>query len=337
MISIVKSNEEWRLVLERIGHYDFYHTYDYHHLAKGEGESLFMVVYEQQDQLIAIPFLKRSIVGAEYFDLTSVYGYAGPLSSNVSDCFDNKEFVQELNALLHAEKIVSVFSRLHPYIKFQDVILSNLGEIPTLGVVVNIDLLQPLDVQRAQYGKSTKNRTNTCRRKCTVKRAETTADIETFISIYYENMKRLSANPEYFFARKYFFDFLKCTDFKTDILLVIHNETQEIIAGSMFVKTKEFVQFHLSGSRTDFLKLAPSNLFLDEMRVLATEEGYTCFNLGGGLGGRKDSLFDFKASFSKDHRDFKVWKYIVNRQVYQELSRTTEPLENHAYFPSYRK
>ncbi len=79
------------------------------------------------------------------------------------------------------------------------------------------------------------------------------------------------------------------------------------------------------------------------MRQIATKENYTYFNLGGGVGSREDSLFQFKSCFSKNYKDFKVWKYIVNQEVYNELIAKKQKRE-HAnlndaclnFFPSYR-
>jgi lipid II:glycine glycyltransferase (peptidoglycan interpeptide bridge formation enzyme) len=105
----------------------------------------------------------------------------------------------------------------------------------------------------------------------------------------------------------------------------------------MFVKTNGIVQFHLSGTRTEYLRLRPSKLFLDEMRVEATNEGFPYFNLGGGLGSKEDTLFEFKASFSKDFRAFDVFKFIVNQEVYDELSQSSSKENtNIDYFPAYR-
>lgn len=337
MIEVIDNEKDWKQVLLSCDSYDFYHTYDYHLISKKDDELPILVTYSEDDKTIAIPFLKRPIENTDYFDLTSVYGYAGPIYSNIKESFNNTLFRTELEQLFSELNIVSVFSRLHPYLKNQSVILNSLGQTPTLGKVVNINLTLPLDEQRMQYGKSTKNRTNKCRRLCNVVLAKTTEQIDTFIDVYYENMDRLHANKDYYFSRKYFFDFLKCTDFETDILLVQHQETGEVIAGSMFVKTNDIVQFHLSGTRNNALNLAPANLFLDEMRVKATEQNYKIFNLGGGVGSKEDSLFNFKSSFSKEHHEFKVWKHIANNDRYQKLIGAKEIDKNEQFFPLYRK
>ena len=337
MIEVIDNEKDWKQVLLSCDSYDFYHTYDYHLISKKEDELPILITYRENDKTIAIPFLKRTIDNTAFFDLTSVYGYAGPIYKNIDASFNNDLFRTELEQVFSELSIVSVFSRLHPYLKKQSIVLNNLGQTPTLGKVVNINLTLPLDEQRMQYGKSTKNRTNKCRRLCNVVLAKTDEQINSFIDVYYENMDRLSANKDYYFSRKYFFDFLKCTDFETDILLVQLEETGEVIAGSMFVKTNDIVQFHLSGTRNSALNLAPANLFLDEMRVKATEQDYKIFNLGGGVGSKEDSLFKFKSSFSKEHHEFKVWKHIVNNNKYLELIGDKEIDVNEQFFPLYRK
>jgi len=335
MIQEIITKNDWNHILEQVENYDFYHTFDYHKLSLNEGESAVLVVYKTEGILVAIPLILRPISGTDYCDFTSIYGYAGPVYKSLNDSFNIEDFRNELLAYFNSKNCVSVFSRLHPYINKQETILTKLGSIEALGEVVNIDVTLPVDISRQAYGKSNKNQINKLRRSCTVRKAETEADILEFVDIYYENMHRLKAKKQYFFCKEYFLSFMKQTDFNTDILLVIDNETDTAIAGSMFVKTNNIVQFHLSGTRTDYLRLKPSKLFLDEMRLQATNQNFTYFNLGGGLGSEHDSLFEFKASFSKDFRAFKLWKLIVNNSVYNDLSKDIDT-EDSTYFPLYR-
>tara|TARA_R110002111_G_scaffold110212_5_gene169549 strand:+ start:27338 stop:28336 length:999 start_codon:yes stop_codon:yes gene_type:complete len=328
----IKDKAEWNSILKQIEDYDFYHTYDYHNISKNEDETPVLLTYKKEKAIIVLPLLLRQIPNTEYYDLTSVYGYAGPLSNVDTETYNFDDFKAAFNTYLEAKNIVSVFSRLHPYIQ-QDKILENLGDTVSLGDVVNIDVSLPIEQSRMAYGKSNKNQINKLRKQCEVVKAETEEEILEFVDIYYENMKRLDAKESYFFSKEYFLNFMNITDFDTDILLVKHLESNEFVAGSMFVKTKNIVQYHLSGTRTEHLRLKPSKLFLDEMRLQATEQGYKVFNLGGGLGSEHDSLFEFKASFSKDFRTFKVWKHIVNQMVYDQLSQFKNETD---FFPKYR-
>jgi len=337
MIKEITSKKDWNAVLSQVDTYDFYHTFDYHHISKNVNtETPVLVTYTSDDVLIALPFMLRPIENTAFFDFTSIYGYGGPVSKNVASDFDNTGFINEIIAYFKSKNIVSIFSRLHPYIETQKPILSNLGNIISLGKVVNVDVSLPLEESRRAYQKSLKNQVNKLRRTCVLRKATTKEDILEFVDIYHENMNRLDANSNYFFKPEYFLNFLEQTDFETDILLVEEQESQKIIAGSMFVKTNGIVQFHLSGTRTDYLRLRPSKLFLDEMRVEATEQNFKYFNLGGGLGSQEDSLFEFKSSFSKDFRAFEIWKCIVNQELYDELSSNNNSAINNDYFPLYR-
>ena len=93
---IIKNKTEWGNVLSKVDCYDFYHTFDYHDLSKKINETPILITYEQGEKLIAIPFLYRGIYNTNYYDLTSVYGYAGPLTKNIQSDFDNNIFTQEL-------------------------------------------------------------------------------------------------------------------------------------------------------------------------------------------------------------------------------------------------
>ena len=79
------------------------------------------------------------------------------------------------------------------------------------------------------------------------------------------------------------------------------------------------VQYPLSGTNERYLDLNPVKLLIDEMRIRGSQENYSCFNLGDGIGGKEDSLFYFKFVFSKDLIPFKVPKFMVNQSIYDDL------------------
>lgn len=335
MIEIIKTKEAWEAVLSKCKSYDFHHTYDYHQLSKADNEAPLLVSYQNNDTVIALPLLIRDIEGTKYKDATTVYGHPGPASNEIDITEHAKKFQEGLNSFFESEQIVSVFSRMNPYIPFQEEILNGLGTISDIGNMVNIDLTKDLDAQRSAYRRDTRSRVNKVRRLCSVKKAETKEEVQIFIDIYLETMKKLEANDSYFFPNSYFFDFLDCDGFETDILLAVLDETGEIIAGTMFVKTNNIIQYHLSGTKNEHFKIAPSRLLLDEMRIQGTEQGFTYFNLGGGYNGKDDALFSFKSSFSDDLKVFKAWKHIANSEVYNQLTKEANVGETE-FFPAYR-
>lgn len=343
MIEIITEKDSWDFLVDSCANSDFYHTYDYHMASKKWDEEAILIAYSEDGHAIVLPLLIRNIDGCRFKDATSVYGYAGPLVSTIHHDFDYGSFKRELHNLFMEKNIISVFSRLNPLLPNQESILEGFGEIATAGKIINVDLsINCIDQERA-YQSRLRTYINKSRRLCTVKKAETDAEILKFIAMYYENMRRVNAKKHYFFEKHYFFDLLKSTHFKAEILLTIHDASQKIIGGAMFIKKSNIVQYHLSGTIAAYLHLNPVKLMIDEMRIIATQEKYTYFNLGGGVGSKEDSLFRFKSNFSKDFRAFKVWKYIVNKKIYDEqvLRKQQNPcasfLEHcNNFFPGYR-
>ena len=334
----VKDKKEWDAFLKNIESYDFYHTYDYHKLSASENETPILLKYSEKEVQIGLPLIIRNIPNTKYKDATSVYGYVGPISNGVTASFDNSKFLKGITNYFNNNNIVSVFSRLNPYIKFQHTILNNFGEIFPQGKVVNIDLNLDLDAQRRNYRNRLKTHINKARRLCTVKASSSNEDLQKFIELYNENMDRVHAKNFYYFSKAYFENLLKSNDFETTILSVIDNESGKIIGASMFISANSILQYHLSGSKDEYLHLMPTKLLIDEMRIIANNKGcYTSFNLGGGLGGRDDdSLFHFKSSFSKNFKQFNLWKFIVNQDIYDELVEIHKTTTNPDFFPNYR-
>jgi hypothetical protein len=343
MLQIIEDAKTWREIISKFPSFDYYHTWEYHQISRAECEIPVLIYYEQNKTAIALPLLKRSIPESDYFDLTSVYGYAGPLSRDLDSHFDNTTFKKELLIFMEKHKIVSVFSRLNPFIPFQDVVLKGIGEVTNLGPIVNIDLTKDLELQRRSYSKTTKRYVNRLRRICNIKKASSKEDIAKFIALYKSTMNRVDATDYYFFSEDYFNRFMESKEFQTDLIFAQLIDSGELICGAMMIKTNNIVQYHLSGTASEYLNITPLRLLIDETRIEATNEGYKYFNLGGGLGSQEDSLFYFKSSISKDFRNFSVWNYIVNEEVYKGLSNKKRSeiekkdlFDESSFFPLYR-
>jgi hypothetical protein len=335
MISEITAKYDWDNILKEVDSYDFYHTFDYHKFSITEPERAVLLVYRNQDLLIGIPLIIRPIFNTNYFDATSVYGYPGPISKNIPEDFDNSHLQIELDKYFKKHSIIAVFSRLNPYINHQKNILNGIGECVDKSAVVAINLTTDLETQRLGYQRRIKSQINKARRLCDIIKIENNGDITEFTDIYYETMDRVNAKESYYFSKAFFTEFLNSNDFQTDVLLAVTKDTKETIAGAMFVKTNHIVQYHLAGTKTDFLNLNPVKILIDEMRIIASKEKYDYLNLGGGLGSTEDSLLRFKMSFSKDLKTFCIWKYISNETIYRNLTEK-HTIKSIDFFPAYR-
>jgi len=326
--------DQWNEIIRSMAQYDFYHLAEYHQL-EYSGQSL-LLYFSSKETKIALPIVLRSIYGTEYKDITSVYGYAGPLSNRENpDEQTIKKFHTELLKFFDLHKIVSVFARLHPLFMNQEFLLSGLGEIVDTNQTVAIDLSLTEQEQKRQYSRSVKNQINRLMRKnVIVKKAETKEDVDIFIYIYRENMKRVNASEMYFFPDDYFYQFME--NLPSSLFLAYYEE--KAISGSLLTTCNNIVQPHLSATLNEYLRWSPLKLVWDTIRIDAIKKKEKWMHLGGGVGGTNDSLFQFKAQFSHLWFLFKTWRYIHNKEIYTQLISEKHPdrIPNSSFFPLYR-
>ena len=98
------------------------------------------------------------------------------------------------------------------------------------------------------------------------------------------------------------------------------------------------MQYHLSGTDERQRSLAPSKLLVDDVRTWARERGNRLFHLGGGLRAREDSLFLFKAGFSRLRGRFETWRVICAPEKYNALAAAAGgDAGAGGFFPAYRR
>lgn len=312
----------WMDVLACTAQHDFYHLPGYHHLAEERGEGVAQLfTYREGDYTVALPLLVRPVEtpgGEGWSDATSVYGYAGPLSSHAElPASVVKNFHAALTEEMVKRRVLCAFSRLHPLIA-QAGILNGLGECQPGGETVSIDLTIPTEEQWSRYRPSRRTRINKLRRQGLVcERDGELRHLGEFTSIYHETMHRVNAQETYFFEPDYFTR-LASTLGPAFQLFVVKLDGA-VICGALFVVCDGIVQYHLGGTKSEFLNLAPKTLLVDTVRLWANEAGARVVHLGGGVGSKSDSLFHFKAGFSDRRHTFPTWRWVIGPDVYRDL------------------
>lgn len=342
----VAEAERWQDALDAIGRYDFYHLPSYHRLAEmcGEGKAV-MFVYRSGGCNIGFPMLVRdidlplpSVRGRSLKDVTSVYGYAGPVAS-LQDTPENVRagFAEALDGFFHDHQIICAFSRLHPLFN-QHSILEGCGEIVPIGFTVSIDLTLPEEEQYARY-RSGHRRMVKNLAKCGVTCQDVSKDyLEDFIRLYYETMDRVGADPSYYFSRDYFAYLMSEMADIFHLFVCLDGET--ITCAGLFTLCNGVIQYHLSGTAGEYTKTSPVKLMIDTVRRWGNESGAWAVHLGGGVGAKRDSLHAFKIGFGSREHEFTCWRHVVDERTYQEISQEAvqlagvEPGDD--YFPKYR-
>jgi CelD/BcsL family acetyltransferase involved in cellulose biosynthesis len=278
--------------------YDFYHLPQYHRVEEHRLKAIaHLFTYCEGDYLIALPLLLRSAeeVQTGWNDATSVYGYGGPVASHkrIPESVI-RNFQAALREALLERRVIAVFSRLHPLIPQQD-LLSGLGECRTSGQTISVDLMQSLQKQREQYRTTIRRQINKRHQQRSVVCLKDPEKryLTEFASIYEETMRRVNAADIYFLGEDYFNDLAR--ELRSILHLFVAMVDGKAAAAGMFTICDGVVQYHLGGTRNEFLKLSPMTLIFDTVRLWANKIGAHAFHLGGGVGAKEDSLFHYKA------------------------------------------
>ena len=332
---VVTAKNDW---LNELGNFksDWYHSWSYHEMAfkRNQGKPILFVMNNNDNERIAIPFLLRDIQGDnKYKDLTSVYGYPGFLFSNFNSKKLYDTFIKHLKSWSIENNIVSIFSRLNSLL----IDAKDLKKCKSYGetVVVNLELDE--NKQKKFYRSVHRNLLRRLEKDgFKADWSNSQESIDDFKLIYKKNMIDLKADSYYFFDNSYFGELLNSDEFEVRIYNVWYDKLK--VCSGLFVYKNDIVQYHLSGTLKKFKKSSPTLMLIDQARQDASELKFKYLHLGGGLGGQKDGLFNFKYGFSKKSIKFYFFKMIVNIEAYKKLSNLSDsmPIPDHGYFPLYR-
>lgn len=322
----------WTLLLQEVEVYDFYHTATYH-LCQHQGKGL-MLYFHTPTLLILLPIVLRPIASGGYKDITSVYGYAGPLASKGGSEADILLFQQELTQWMHQNHVVSLFARLHPLIDSSSLI-GSLGEIRAVNKTLYFDLTRSqADLWSGVAPAYRRDIRRFYAQGATIVEGSSDQQWEAFGILYHRAMGRLSAPQSYYFDSNYF-DTLRHDPSCGWRLLLAYSSDQTLIGGAIISHCGSICQYHLGAVEADYLAdYSPLKSLLWYAAIDTQGSGATVLHLGGGVAGSdSDGLFVFKSRLAQSLAQFSTWCWIIDKKQYHHLS-AHQP--NSDYFPLYR-
>jgi hypothetical protein len=347
---------EWTSWLMDVPH-DVYHTAAFHAYSEASGEgTAYLAVIGDRHRGLAWPYLLRDVAevpelaGSEATDVTSVYGYPGPLSWG---CAPGDSFLlrawEELLGLWRAQRVVGAFTRFHPLLGNVSVASGFESErgradytrsVELFGRTVSINCEIDEEAARSDYHASVRRAIDRARRDGLT----TTEDTDweggvDFARLYRETMLLNRASPYYFFSAS---DFQRLRHELTDhVHLLVTRSAADVVASGVLLEFNGIAHTFLSASDRN-VRPSPKPLFYDDARRWARTRGNRVLHLGGGRRSRDDSLLEFKGRFSSRRHPFHVGRWVVNGRAYDELvearmagigaARRLEP----GFFPAYR-
>jgi len=320
-----QESEKWHDVLRRFAQTDIYFLPEYHRAYElnGDGEALAFVL-EEDDNVLFYPFFVRPIerVGSEplsepWYDIETVYGYSGPLSTTTDRAFLRKAWAA-FASWCREKHIVAEFIRFNPFMenyRYVDDLCKVAVDRET--VVVRLDCSEE-ELWRS-YPSVQRNMVRKAFKKDLIcEQVPVVAGLSAFKRLYDRTMERVQARGYYYFSDHYF-DYLRDA-LSEKVKTFVVGDADRIVAATLFLTHRDRIHYHLAGSDAAYMKFAPNNLLLHTVALWGQREGFRWLHLGGGrTASADDSLFRFKASISRLRLPFYVGRRVHNQEVYDSL------------------
>lgn len=337
---VVNDYSHWKRVVKNFKNIDIYYSHEYGNLfSREENGELYGVYIEGGESKLFYPFIKRNIPCGKgnVYDIVTPYGYGGPYIEG-DDLSIVNFFLKEFNKYCLTNNIITETIRFHPlYGNYK--YLKGYMDVQYIRKTTAVDLAQPLEHIRDNYSSMNKRNIKKAKKEglsCFLAEP-TNSNINVFIDMYYETMKKNQASDYYFFKKDYFYEQMKATSISNTFLLFTKYR-DEIVAGVMVIVGSQYSHYHLGASRTQYLQLKPNNLLFDFMVEFSKQQGSSFLHFGGGYE-ENDGLFKFKSSFTNEnHYDYFLGKKIHNHQVYKKMEKEIRNtnIVNENFFPIYR-
>ena len=342
---ISPQDQEWGNFLKQSEH-DFYHLPEYVEFVAQFEEGIPLAFFvEDKEPILLAPLLIRELpenldVSDDWYDATSPYGYGAPILWPGGSANTLRSCLHLFREVANERGIVTAFFRLNPLLDLPLDALSEYGDLFHHGQTVPIDLSASDEEIQSQIRSNHKRNIRKLNREGFQADMDRWEYFDDFIEIYEATMHRLSASEFYLFPVRYFYGLRTALGTSLHLCTVLSPEG-EVAAAGLFTSVCGIVQYHLGGTNSKYLSFAPAKLMFDHVCRWAKEEGNRVFHLGGGVGGQDDSLFQFKAGFSKLRNDFFTYRMIVDEEKYRLLNdqwerQCGEQRSDLEFFPPYR-
>lgn len=256
-----------------------------------------------------------------YFDLTTPYGYGGPVITK--GCGSRNELVEQFHEAFQAHskisKFISEFVRFHPIISNADD-FSSCYETILKRKTTGTNLSDFEDPFQKEFSKSTRrNIRKALDQGVDFKVTVNPPSIKNFQEIYYSTMERNNAESIYFFDEEYFSNCLKFLG--PHIVLTEAIYKGETIGMGLNFAYNNIINTHLSGTLGEYHHLSPAYILQYAIVCWGKENNYDLVHDGGGrTSDEDDKLYLFKKQFGKNTEfDYYVGHKVWNEEVYTQL------------------
>jgi serine/alanine adding enzyme len=263
-------------------------------------------------------------------DVVTPYGYGGPVGTG--DAPPLGGFPAAYEAWCERRGAISSFFVFHPLLANAESPASAGFRRIALAGTVAWPLQQPdLLAAMHKHHRRVVRRAQAAGHSVTIDRAP--ADLAEFACVYEQTMRRAGASPFYFFPQSYW----HALTAGVKLVRVDVRSGGDLLASVLGMGEPPWVHYHLGGVTDAARGTGASHLALYSLACWGRDHGFGTLHLGGGVGGRADSLFEFKLRFAPAGRvGVSIGKAVHDRARYLRLSGAGE-VDWDGFFPAYRE
>jgi len=325
--ALIKAAETrlWRAALMPFARVDVCQMPEYHVAYSGriKGSEPLMWRCEDGERSFCYPFLLTPVAigGAktDYVDISSIYGYSGPLSTTDDPAFLKNAWVA-FDQWAAKKKVIAEFTRFSLYADNRD--MAHPG--------TRVEFNRPSAVSRlpgseeallAALGKKTRNMIRKAEKAGLRARELVPEDgVAAFRSLYEETMDRNEASEFFLYDDTYYGLLLSLPAGELRLFGVF--DGRNMVAAAMALVHKNGALYHLGASLPAYAKSGAGNLSMFAMSRTLMESGVEFLTVGGGRTTKKDDpLFRFKKNNAMDTGKFYIGKRIVDPKGYDDVMK----------------
>ena len=309
---------------------------------KGDHEELmYFILMADNCPMVLMPFLIRKVFFKDketgYYDVSSPYGYSGPIFSKNTDGQIASIFWDRVDEWYRKNKVVSEFIRFNMLENWKGY---NGKIMPTLSNVCGKIL--PEEVQWERFKPKVRNnyrKSVTYGLRSAIYHGNITEEvIVQFHDIYTGTMERNNANSQYFYELEYFVDLINNNPSTCAIVIIYKDDVA--ISAELLLLSDTTINSFLGGTVSEYFYMRPNDFLKIEVLKWAREKKYIYYLLGGGRE-NNDSLYHYKKNFFPSDEDlvFYTGRKIIDESIYTDLVNNSPYCAdciNTNYFPLYR-
>lgn len=315
--------ELWDVMCKKVGG-GVYYTAGYHAAYEDCDRMAEAFVYRDGNDTLFHPYMRRPVrevagspVENGLYDIETVYGYTGPLSTSDDAAFIGaawKAFGQHCRQTGIVAEFVRFDSFRRNHALFQG-IAEIVDDRPTVAIPLHTaanamwDSYPPVQRNRLRKGQA---------RGLIYERLVPGDSVPIFARLYEETMQRVGAADWYFFGDDYFHRLFSELGHRVSLRAV--RDGDELAAMAVFLHDDDILHYHLGASSQVALEHAPNNWLFHNAALEGAAHRQKWLHLGGGrTTARDDNLLRFKRTFSGDERMFRTGRRVHMAEAYEDL------------------